>query len=151
VLGGPLDGTPLIFDIRYDETFLSGIGDESLFPDFGALEVLVDGEPGFEQLDVGYPDFPELLFVDGVPTILDFIIDLTDTIFAGLGFDAILIGLDHETFDYFPLVYDPDTDVYMTFTTLAPTPAPIPLPAGLPLLALGLGLIVVVARRRRAA
>jgi hypothetical protein len=150
VLGGPLDGAPLDLLISYDDSALT-TGNEVLSPLVGNLMVSLEGFPGFEMVDVDYPEFPELRFADFGPVAFDFLIDVTslpELAFSGIL--AIRVAGDVMTSELFPLfATEMEIDgvpVWVSNTTVEL--AAIPLPAGLPLLAGGLGLLLLAAGRR---
>lgn len=150
ILGGPLDGVPLDLLISYEDSALTN-GDEVLTPDLGKVTVDPGGLPGFETVDVGYPDFPKLTFANFIPVAFDFYFDITtypDLAFADIL--AVWVGGDLSSGNAFLVEETGQTynglDVYATYTTVAV--APVPVPASLPLTALGLGTLALLARRR---
>jgi hypothetical protein len=80
VLSGPSTGATATGFATWDETALTGIGDEILFHDQGAGSLLAVELNIFGQTFTALDDFdfgggyPELWFTDGVPTFLDFLI-----------------------------------------------------------------------------
>lgn len=149
---GPLVGSafdPFSLRISYDDDSLTygdvNDGDGNLSPNEGLG--IVFNSVNVENLDTGYPDFPQVGFEDYIPVTITFLINsFTVPELLGLGILEMAIGYDYETDDYLELVYDPATARYSTGASVIM--APIPLPAGLPLLAGGLGLMALAARRR---
>jgi hypothetical protein len=75
VTSGPFAGTVGIGTFSYDDTSLTGIGDELVTPLEGlALEFTIFGQTFHETDDADYDLFPELDFTDGVPVFLDFLV-----------------------------------------------------------------------------
>jgi hypothetical protein len=80
VLSGPFAGTTATGSATWDETALTGIGDEILSHEQGggsllAVELNIFGQTftAFDDIDF-LADYPQLQFFDGVPTLLDFLI-----------------------------------------------------------------------------
>jgi len=152
-LNGPFVGSaldPFSLTITYDDDDLTygtaNDGDGYLSPE-ESLTIVFDGV-NIEDLDVEYPEFPKVGFVDYIPVSIDFVIDFgTLPQLLDLGILVMSIGGDLDANEPFDVVYDQATDRYSTFATVIEVAA-IPLPAGLPLLAGGLGLMALAARRR---
>lgn len=87
VTAGPFAGEVGSGVIRFDDTF-SG----TLSPAVGAVEVDFSwlGQSFDETNDLGFPDFPELTVLDGVPVAIDFLLVQGS---AGVDFDDDRIAL----------------------------------------------------------
>lgn len=66
-------GTVATGQFTYETDTVTGFGEEWLWPGYGLTEVLltVFGQTFSAADDAGFPDFPTLAFLDGVPTGLD--------------------------------------------------------------------------------
>jgi hypothetical protein len=143
-VNGPLLGTifdPFPLEIIYNDeeiTFGDANDGDGFITAAGSLKIVYDGV-NVEGLDVDFPGFPQVFFVDYVPVGINFLVtsfDLPELL--DFGIVELFIG-DEVDFD---LVAG-----YSTFATVEL--AAIPLPAGLPLLAGRLGLMALAARRRK--
>ncbi|MEW4486592.1 PEP-CTERM sorting domain-containing protein [Thalassoglobus sp. JC818] len=72
----PFAGTVGTGSFTYDDSLLTGIGDEEIdFLSGLMIEFTIFGQTFTESDDIDLPDEPSLEFLDGVPEFLDFIID----------------------------------------------------------------------------
>ena len=75
VASGPFAGTVGLGTFSYDDTSITGIGEESITPFEGlAIEFTILGQTFRETDDSDYELFPGLNFTDGVPVFLDFLV-----------------------------------------------------------------------------
>jgi hypothetical protein len=75
VTGGPFAGTVGLGTFSYEDTSLTGIGDETVTPLEGlAIEFTIFGQTFHETDDLSYDLFPQLGFTDGVPVFLDYMV-----------------------------------------------------------------------------
>lgn len=75
VLLGDFTGTTGTGSFSFDESLIGGSGSESLGPDQFTLELTVFGQVFTEDDDVDFPDYAQLLFEDGLPIAIDFIVE----------------------------------------------------------------------------
>lgn len=126
--------------ITYDDSLITGVGDESLGASDFLVELMLFGQTFTNGDDIDFPGFPELGFFDGVITVLNFIISETGF---GPGTNPVMIdepnviGID--MFDVFSAAGTPGLFVPVTVIT-----ASVPAPATIALI----GLAGVIAARK---
>jgi len=75
VTSGPFAGTVGLGSFSYEDTSITGLGDESVSPFDGlTFEFTIFGQTFHETDDPDYDFFPALNFTDGVPVFLDFLV-----------------------------------------------------------------------------
>ena len=134
---GPATGEMALGSFTYDETLITGVGDEEIDAIDGLLvELTFVGKTFFETDDIDFDSFPILGFEDGLPVFLDFVVDDTD----GVGTE-----IDDPRMDGFfmiEIIPDPVGGFFgEIFTFIIPEPSALAL--------MGLGLCMWGARTRR--
>lgn len=76
VVAGPFAGAVGVGSFSYDDTDITGVGGETIMAAQSlTLTFTLFGQTFVESNDSDYASFPELSFLDGVPVILDFVVD----------------------------------------------------------------------------
>lgn len=139
--------------ITFDETLLTGVGDESLVPvgstTLGAIEdstldIIFDVGPEIftAMNDVDFPDFPSFDFLDGALTFIDYVVVDGES-----GADLAPYGVLSGSFSD-DLFFDDAEQSFFVSIDLEYDVSPVPLPAGLPMLLVGLGAFGYLRQRK---
>ncbi len=133
VLSGSFAGTTGSGSFSYDNTLITGVGDEMLLGTEFDLEFTIFGQTFTNADDIDYPEFPELVFFDGLVVAIDFVVE---GIINEPGVDNFSII---DLFEVAPGEFETEVNVNQTA---------IPVPASVWLLGSGLLGLVGVARRK---
>jgi hypothetical protein len=137
VVFGPALGAPASGTFSYDDSAITGVGEEGIGVAEGLrIELAFLGQTFVESDDTDFPLFPALFFLNGTPVFLDFIVLNGD----GIGTDILAPGISaFRTGDLIPLAGAPGF-----FTPIETLPVPATLALTL------LGTAMLIARRRLA-
>ncbi len=126
--------------VDYDESEITGTGDETLSLPHFSLDLILFGQSFDETNDIDYPGFPELSFFDGNIVYIDFII--AEFILPGGGTNTTeIINPDVVAIAGDEVV----NGVWQVYNT---GPTAVPLPGTMALLGLGLASIGAIRRKR---